>query len=65
MLLQVQVKCLATRNALLEQENFDLKEHTKRERKRSKKSVNIIIKTTTSLKAIINSKLTYHSFINF
>jgi hypothetical protein len=64
-LLQAQVKRLATRNALLEQENFDLKAHTERESKRSKKSENIIIKNTTSFKAIINFELKDPSFTNF
>jgi hypothetical protein len=64
-LLQAQVKRLATENALLEQENFNLKAHIERKRKRFKKSGNIIIKNTTSFKAIINSELTDSAFTNF
>jgi hypothetical protein len=54
-LLQDQVKCLAAQNSLLERENQELKAHTERENKRPKRSGNIIIKNTTSFKAIINS----------
>jgi hypothetical protein len=65
LLLQDQVKLLATQNSLLEQENFDLKAHIERESKRSKKSGNIIIKNTTSFKAIINYELSEPSLANF
>ena len=64
-LLQAQVKRLATRNALLQREKLDLKAHTKRENKRFKKTGNIIIKNTTSFKAIINYELSDSSFANF
>jgi hypothetical protein len=59
------VKFLDTWNALLEQENFDLKAHTERESKRSKNFGNIIIKNTTSFKTIINSELSDPAFTNF
>jgi hypothetical protein len=64
-LLQAPVKCLATQNALLEQENLSLKAHTERENKQFKRVGNIIIKNTTSFKEIINSELSDPSLANF
>jgi hypothetical protein len=64
-LLQAQVKHLAAHNALLEQENQELKACTERANKRPKRSGNIIIKNTTNFKAIINSELSDPSFANF
>jgi hypothetical protein len=61
-LLQAQVKRLVAHNSLLERENQDLKAHTERENKRFKRSGNIIIKNTTSFKAIINLELYDPSF---
>jgi hypothetical protein len=65
LLLQAQVKHLVNHNALLEKENLELKAHTKRENKRFKKSKNIIIKNSTSFKAIINSELSDPSLAKF
>jgi hypothetical protein len=64
-LLQARIKILAAQNALLKQENLDLKAHTERENKRFKRAGNIIIKNTTSFKAIINSELSDPSLANF
>jgi hypothetical protein len=64
-LLQARIKSLAAQNALLKQENLDLKTHTERENKRFKRDGNIIIKNTTSFKEIINSELSDPSLANF
>ena len=64
-LLQVQVKRLAAQNALLKQENLDLKAQRERENKRFKRDGNIIIKNTTNFKEIINFKLSDPSWANF
>jgi hypothetical protein len=65
MLLQAQVKHMAARNALLEQENQELKACAERENKRPKRSGNIIIKNATNFNAIINSELSDPSLANF
>jgi hypothetical protein len=65
MFLQAQVKRLDSRNSLLEKENQGLKAHTEMENKIFNRFGNIIIKNTTSFKAIINLELSNPSFGNF
>jgi len=57
LLLQAQVKCLISRNSLLEQENQELKSCAEKANKRPKRSGNLIIKNATNFNAIINSEL--------
>jgi hypothetical protein len=64
-LLQARIKHLAAQNALLKQENLDLKARTERENKCFKRARNIIIKNATSFKAIINFELSDPSLANF
>jgi hypothetical protein len=64
-LLQARIKTLTTQNDLLKQENLDLKAHAEREKKRIKRSGNIVIKNKTSVKAIINSELIDPSLADF
>jgi hypothetical protein len=64
-LLQARIKTLTAQNDLLKQENLDLKAHAERETKRIKRSGNIVIKNTTSVKEIINSELSDPSLADF
>jgi hypothetical protein len=64
-LLHAQIKTLIAQNDLLRQENLDLKVHAERKTKRIKRSRNIVIKNVTSVKEIINSKLSDPSLVNF
>jgi hypothetical protein len=64
-LLQAQIKTLTAQNDQLKQENLDLKAHAEREKKRIKRSGNIVIKNTTIVKEIINSELINPSLADF
>jgi hypothetical protein len=64
-LLQARIKTLTTQNDLLKQENLDLKAHAEREKKRIKRSGNIVIKNRTSVKEIINYELIDPSLADF
>jgi len=64
-LLQAWIKTLTTQNDLLKQKNLDLKAHVEREKKQIKRSRNIVVKNTVSVKDIINSELIYPSLDDF
>jgi hypothetical protein len=63
--LQAQLKHLAARNSLLEQENHELKACTDQASKRPKRTSSVIIKNATNFNAIINSELSDPSLSNF
>jgi hypothetical protein len=56
-ILQARIKSLMTLNELLANENHEIKANAQRPTKHLKRTGNIIIKNTDSVKAVINSEI--------